>query len=159
MSHSGLPSTTPRLSEAILRRAMASTASPCSPISARISRPCRSATAKFGISTSPSSRIRAIDSRARKRIRASLSFIVVFSECYPIGLTFERSDPPRYKLKIAVRGPASKLQRESFLLGQAIANHPAQTSDAEPRIEPRLLLRHPVGFVVDFRFSLEIRGH
>ena len=53
----------------------------------------------------------------------------------------------------------SALEREALLFGEAIANHPAQPRDVEPRIETRLLLRHAVGLVVDFRLGLEVRGH
>src|ERR1700693_3824180 len=142
MFHSGLPSTTPRLRGPILRRTMASIASPCSPTSPRISRPWRNATAKFGISTSPSSRIRASASRARKRMRASLSFMF-FDVSVPAGPS----------------NLAAPLQREAFSFGEALANLPAQKGDIEPRVGSRMLFRHTIGLVVDLRLGLEIRRH
>src|ERR1700730_2198660 len=138
MFHSLLPSTTPRLSEAILRLTISSTASPCSSHPAIRSRAWRSARAKLGISASPSSRSRAIDSRARYRIRSSLSFIAI-------------PNAPR----LAPRG----LQGEVLLLCQTLADHRAQPVRVEPRIEPRLLLGHLVGLVVDAGFGLEVLRH
>src|SRR5277367_3492349 len=75
MVHSFEPSTMPRLIELILRRTIASISSPCSLYCATISRACRSASGKFAISASPSSRSFASDSRARNRTRASVSFM------------------------------------------------------------------------------------
>lgn len=54
---------------------------------------------------------------------------------------------------------ACALKREALLFGEALANHAAQARDVEPWIESRLLLRHTVGLVVDFRLGLEVRGH
>src|ERR1700737_3946756 len=138
MFHSLLPSTTPRLSEAILRLTISSTASPRSSHPAIRSRAWRSARAKLGISPTPSSRSRAIDSRARYRRRSSLNFIAI-------------PNAPR----LAPRG----LQGEVLLLCQTLANHRAQPGRVEPWIEPRLLLGHLVGLVVDTSFGLEVLRH
>src|SRR5260370_15893325 len=129
MVHSLEPSVTARLIELILRRTIASIASPSSLNCGTISRACRSASGKLVISTRPSSRSLANDSRARKSTRASVSFI------------------------------KKSLEREVFLLCEALANKGAQPGDIQARIAARLDLGHLVGFLVDLRLGLEIRRH
>src|SRR5712671_838328 len=85
MVHSLEPSVTPRLIELILRRTIASIASPSSLNCATISRACRSASGKLVISARPSSRNFASDSRARNRTRASVSFIRLQREVFLFG--------------------------------------------------------------------------
>src|ERR1700736_1751864 len=51
------------------------------------------------------------------------------------------------------------LEGEAFLLGEALADKGAQPGNVKTRIAPRLDLGHLVGFLVDLRLGLEIRGH
>src|SRR6266436_8880533 len=95
----------PRLIELILRRTIASISSPCSLNCATISRACRSASGKFVISASPSSRSFANDSRARNRTRASVSFIRLQREVFFLGqpLSNQVPEPRDVETRVATR--------------------------------------------------------
>src|SRR5579863_1086168 len=152
MSHSALPSTTPRLSEAILRRAAASTASPCSANCSRTSRPARKACAKLEISTSFSSRKRARDSRARNRILSWLSFTFHFFSRY-------RSSPSHH---FRCRGRSFniwrilRLQHEAFFFGEAFLDAVAQAGRINAWILAGEGFGLPIGFVLEAGCFLEI---